>query len=38
MTDKIKIQEYKKLTALCMSQNCLEINNEFFEQQEGTAM
>lgn len=36
--DKTKIKEYIKLTSLCMSQNCFQINNRFFEQHEGTAM
>lgn len=32
------IDEYIKLTKLCMKQNCFQFNNNFFEQHEGTAM
>ena len=36
--DPSEIDEYVRLTALCMSQNCFQINGKFFEQLEGTAM
>lgn len=36
--ESVKVDEYLKLTKVCMDQNYFQINNKFYQQTEGTAM